>query len=329
MTVKNTLSRKSIFAAAGIPILMLSGSVLAQTVSIEQLDASGGLSIEGEVRDVFGNRFVIEDDTGRILVETGPARGQSYDLREGERLTVFGEPDGDSFDAFRIVREDGTEIEVRRPSGPPPWAGQGESGRQAPDGPRQARLNEDEAAAVLRDAGFSDVRLEERDEHHYEFDATDVDGRAVEIELMFDGSFKKVEVDSGGAAQNADFRALLPEGVQRALDERGVVDIREFDAKPRHYEVEGFDAEGREIEMDIENDGRIRKVEIDDRAAPPQATVDEAGLRERVEANGYTFEGNVERKPRHFEVRATNPEGEPVELHVDLNGEIYKEQLRR
>lgn len=95
--------------------------VFAQT-PISDLDRSRGVTIEGRITDVFGNKFVQEDDSGRILVETGAEWYTRIDVRPGARLKVAGRPDGGGFNAFRITREDGREIVMRSPEGPPPWA---------------------------------------------------------------------------------------------------------------------------------------------------------------------------------------------------------------
>lgn len=324
--------RSALVAGTVLPVLAFGGVALAQNVSIDQLAGGQGLSIEGEVRDVFGNRFVLEDQSGRVLVETGPERGREYDLRQGERLTVFGEPDNDGgFEAARIVREDGSEIVLRRPDGPPRAAG--DDRRPARDaGPADRQdVGDAELTAVLSNAGFTDIRLDERKGRHVEYDARGADGQRVEVELFLDGAVKKIEFEDDGRAVLEQVRPLLPQVVLQAAAERDLTEVEQFETKGRHYEIEGYDAASREIEIEVDFDGRIRKLEIDDdddrRVETPRIGDDE--LRSRVEEAGYRFEGRVEQKPRHFEVAAVNPEGEPVELHVDFDGEIYKEQLRR
>lgn len=317
-------------AAASLPFA--GAAAFAQTVSIDQLGNSAGMNIEGEVSDVFGNRFVLDDGTGRVLVEAGPERGQEYDIRAGERLTVYGQPDGDGFDAVRIVREDGSEIEVRGADGPPPWANaeRGPERRPAPEGGPAGQDEIRQISSMLEAAGLTDIRLDERKGRHYEFETRDADGRQVDVDVFFDGQIKKIDVESDQSATTVDLTSLLPEVMRAAVAERGIVDLREYDVKRNHAEVDGYDAQGSEIEMEIAIDGRILKVEIDDDDdRSPRPSVDEGALRTAVEAGGYEWSGNVERKPRHFEVSAVNPEGETVMLHVDLNGEIYKEQLQR
>jgi hypothetical protein len=66
---------------------------------------------------------VLQDTSGRVLVESGPAWFHQIDVRRGETVAVTGRPDGDSFDAFIIRHADGEEQVIRPAYGPPPWAG--------------------------------------------------------------------------------------------------------------------------------------------------------------------------------------------------------------
>jgi hypothetical protein len=79
--------------------------------------------IAGTVTDVFGNKFVLADETGKVLVEAGPWFHHRLDISRGEQLAVLGEMKQDGFDAFSIVRADGQVVEIQAPLGPPTWAG--------------------------------------------------------------------------------------------------------------------------------------------------------------------------------------------------------------
>jgi uncharacterized protein YdeI (BOF family) len=82
-----------------------------------------GVTIEGQVADIFGNKFVLEDGSGRVLVESGPPWHHQLSIRRGESVSVTGRLDGDTFDAYTIRAADG-RVQVIRPAfGPPPWAG--------------------------------------------------------------------------------------------------------------------------------------------------------------------------------------------------------------
>jgi hypothetical protein len=102
--------------------------VAAQT-AIGDLGARPMVEIEGSVTEVFGNKFVLRDATGSVLVTNGPSWHHQLDVAPGETLRVAGELDEDEFDAFRIYRSDGEVIEIRPVDGPPPWAGGPNRGR--------------------------------------------------------------------------------------------------------------------------------------------------------------------------------------------------------
>lgn len=89
----------------------------------ELLEKPTGVAIAGEVESIVGNEFILDDGTGQIIVDAGPRWWHQIELLPGETVTVVGEYDDYDFDAFSITREDGTIIEIRDASGPPPWAG--------------------------------------------------------------------------------------------------------------------------------------------------------------------------------------------------------------
>lgn len=112
-------------------------TVVAQT-PIGSLDDEA-IEIRGVVADVFGNEFVLEDDSGRVLVETGPAWYHEPAVAEGDMVSVVGAPDDGSFSAYRLLLADGSELRIRSADGPPPWAGGRKKSRaDASDGTRGA-----------------------------------------------------------------------------------------------------------------------------------------------------------------------------------------------
>jgi hypothetical protein len=152
--------------------------------------APGGVTVEGQVTDVFGNRFVLQDSTGRILVEAGPDWYHRLDIRQGERLRVTGRPDGRAFDAHVIRREDGREIVVRRAEGPPPWAGRGGREERVEGGIDRAAAIRAAEAAGYRIRG--DVEPKRR---HWEIEATNARGERVEIHIDLAGRITREEWD--------------------------------------------------------------------------------------------------------------------------------------
>jgi hypothetical protein len=158
----------------------------------------GGVTIQGQVTDVFGNKFVLEDGTGRTLVETGPEWHNRIDVRPGERLEVVGRPDGGGFDAFRIKREDGREITVGSPEGPPPWGRRvqaGEPRRGAAARPPRGRAGAPHprraARTRLEQRGYTPVSQGERKPKHVELVAEHSRGELVELHAGLDGEVYK------------------------------------------------------------------------------------------------------------------------------------------
>jgi hypothetical protein len=108
--------------ALGASGLTASGVGLAVT-SISDLNATRIVEVGGQVTSLFGNKFVLNDGSGEILVDTAPSWWSTIAVTQGEMLRVRGELGDDDFDAFRITRADGTVIEIRPEQGPPPWPG--------------------------------------------------------------------------------------------------------------------------------------------------------------------------------------------------------------
>ncbi|MFN7175696.1 MAG: OB-fold nucleic acid binding domain-containing protein [Thermaurantiacus sp.] len=103
-------------AAAAAAVVAMPAS---SSTPIGSLDGGDAFTISGRVTSSFGNRFVLRDRSGEVLVDAGPTSRQEIALRRGERLTVVGRPHGGDFRAQRIERRDGTVIhlqhnEVRR-----------------------------------------------------------------------------------------------------------------------------------------------------------------------------------------------------------------------
>ena len=92
-------------------------------VPIRELQRYTGVLVAGRITSVFGNKFILDDGTGQLLVDAGPSWYRQIQLVPGERVTVLGKYDDEDFDAYRITRENGEVIEIRPASGPPPWAG--------------------------------------------------------------------------------------------------------------------------------------------------------------------------------------------------------------
>ena len=89
------------------------------------------VAVKGQVAETFGNKFIIQDDSGRALVETGP-RGEGGQLvAKSETVTVQGRFEHGFIHAQLISHPDGRN-EFVGPPGPPR---NGPAARRVTDGP--------------------------------------------------------------------------------------------------------------------------------------------------------------------------------------------------
>lgn len=63
--------------------------LLLQPKPIAQLANFTPVAIKGEVAETFGSKFIVQDESGRALVDTGP-RGDKAPATKGETVTVQG-----------------------------------------------------------------------------------------------------------------------------------------------------------------------------------------------------------------------------------------------
>jgi hypothetical protein len=92
--------------------------LLLQPAPIAEMTNSGPVAVKGQVDEIFGNKFIIQDDSGRTLVDTGP-RGEGGKLvTKGETITVKGRFENGFIHANVMTRADGTS-EAFGPPKPP------------------------------------------------------------------------------------------------------------------------------------------------------------------------------------------------------------------
>lgn len=127
--------------------LLLSGTLAARPAPpprpadtpIGELQRPAGLRISGTVTRVVGNTFILDDGTGAVIVDAGPPWWHQLAVREGERVTVVGEPGPYDFSAFSVTGADGVTVTLRSAVGPPPWAGGPRADRPGPPSPNRPR----------------------------------------------------------------------------------------------------------------------------------------------------------------------------------------------
>jgi hypothetical protein len=92
------------------------------------------VAVKGQVAEIFGNKFIVQDDSGRALVETG-RRGESGQLvAKSESVTVQGRFEHGFIHAQVISHSDGRNDFVGPPGLPPPPPG-GPLALRGPGGP--------------------------------------------------------------------------------------------------------------------------------------------------------------------------------------------------
>jgi uncharacterized protein YdeI (BOF family) len=97
--------------------------MLLQPVAIDRLQPGGLAAIRGNVSEIFGNKFVVEDGSGRALVDLGPRGENAGAVTKGESVAVQGIFDRGVVHAQVVSHGDGRTESFGpppRPGGPPP-----------------------------------------------------------------------------------------------------------------------------------------------------------------------------------------------------------------
>jgi hypothetical protein len=106
------------------------GVLLLQAQPIDKLQEASVVAIKGEVAELFGNKFVVQDGSGRALVDTGPRGERTPPAAKGETVTVQGRFDRGVIHADIVTHADGRNEAFGPPHGP-----KGPKGPKAPEGP--------------------------------------------------------------------------------------------------------------------------------------------------------------------------------------------------
>jgi uncharacterized protein YdeI (BOF family) len=81
------------------------------------------VAVKGQVAEIFGNKFIVQDDSGRALVETGRAGERGQLVAKSESVTVQGRFEHGFIHAEVISHPDGRNDFVGPPGPPPPPGG--------------------------------------------------------------------------------------------------------------------------------------------------------------------------------------------------------------
>ncbi|WP_052715961.1 hypothetical protein [Devosia chinhatensis] len=316
-----SLSKITLVAAA--LLAAPAGLALAQV----PLDSLSSTVIEGRVGEVFGNRFILEDGEGRVLVEAQGELPAGAAIGTGDALVIVGTDTPNGFLASAITRQDGTEVlSAPRPAAnPAPVVAPATPAAPVPAAAAAAPLDEAGARAAIEAMGFSDLRLDDRGRNHFEFKGRDADGRALEIEIALDGTLRKLDVDDDVRASSVDLLALLPDNVASAARAAGLVDLHDYEAGPRHFKLEGYTEAGHDFEIEFGLDGTLRKFDLDD-DAPRDALSLTPLLPEGVQAviaeRGIVDVREFEVGPRHYKVEGYTEAGREIEVEIGFDDRV-------
>lgn len=114
------------------PVLLLT------PIAIDRMQANNVVAVKGTVAEIFGNKFILQDDTGRALVELGPQGEDGDVVAKGEAVTVQGRFDRGFIHARLVSHADGRNQAFGPPGPPRPprEADRGPGRRPPPPGPR-------------------------------------------------------------------------------------------------------------------------------------------------------------------------------------------------
>ncbi len=302
MTTKPNLTRRLLAAGLAAPLLATSVLAYAQgtpaptpPVSAAPAPATGGpranlptatnvadlrdmsaITLQGRVAERFGDTFILEDATGRTLVETGP-RGERSDLVSvGDEVRVEGRFERGRMHAAALTVGEGERVALERPRPDrdgPRGPGRDRDGPRGPGGPggpggeRAHRGEErrggwfsggvDEAAAeaALGAAGYTQVVLLDAKKHHAEFTARDAAGASWRVKVDEDNAIRERE----------PYAAPLSEDATRtAVEALGYTWEGGFETRRNHVEADARTPDGRSVRVEIAADGSLRKERFDD-----------------------------------------------------------------
>ena len=103
--------------------------MLITPMQIARLQPADVVAVKGSVAEIYGNKFILEDDSGRMLVDLGPRGDDATVVTKGEQVSVQGRFDRGFVAAQVLSRADGRS-EAFGPMAPPP-----PPGREADRGP--------------------------------------------------------------------------------------------------------------------------------------------------------------------------------------------------
>ncbi len=129
------------------------------------------------------------------------------------------------------------------------------------------------------------------------------------------------------APQTAAAPGAAPFDARAALESLQLRPVGPLIRKKRHMEIDAAMADGRRVVVSFDLSGRLWEIEHaeHDKRRYGDGPVNTTAAMEAVRNAGFSNPTVRETKRHHTVVSATTRKGEPVELHVDQGGVIYKQ----
>ncbi|MFZ5691266.1 MAG: hypothetical protein ACOY5F_08405 [Pseudomonadota bacterium] len=205
--------------------------------------AAAEMQIEGTVAEVFGARFVIDSENGRLLVDPNGAAA-ALPVAPGDRVTALGLLRDRTLTASRIARSDGSVLYQAAPPKP--------SAASLPEG----RIDIEQALAGLQ---LTPTGPPVRKKHHTEILARMQDGRNVYVSFDRLGRIDEIEDASHDKATLSPPRPLTEADYRELARKAGFEPAGEFEFKKHHAELLTRNRAGELIELHIDRAGYIYK----------------------------------------------------------------------
>ena len=103
--------------------------MLLQPMPIDQIRDGTPVAIKGSVAEIFGNKFILQDGSGRALIDLGPRGENGNVVIKGEDITVQGRFDRGVIHAQVVVHADGRNEVFGPPDRGPPGPPKGPKGK--------------------------------------------------------------------------------------------------------------------------------------------------------------------------------------------------------
>ena len=214
--------------------------------SISELFPAAAVKVAGRVDEIFGNKYILQDETGRALIELGPEGHDAVRGGVGQSVTVEGRFKEGFIHADAVTTPDGRRIELRDGKHGPKHG----PGLHREDKPKDAGFDEDVALAAAAAAGYRDARVRDVKKHHAEVAATSAEGKQYELHIEFDGAIRKAFLEQMSEAE-----------VKTALDAAGYAYDGEMRPEKKHFVVAAKNPKGKAVRVDVHRDGSIKKEE--------------------------------------------------------------------